>query len=310
MTGYSITGGPAAHPSKSTAHLFFQALQQIGGRSKITTERSFALLVHIRLAASFHSQQTRIAAVERRLHALLAALYAHQSHDVLCGYFYAQQELCGELADLIRPTVSSSAVSSSGASLSRRKRGVPGRTSAEEDRKQGAIAAFVDTSSGIPYKITDSSTHMDIDTDDDGRILMSEDEKQQSDPKGTDSDTDLDIGLDLGLTFLEATKPPPLERRELEEKALEFIDLVLSLVSAVISFPSGTAALTDCGLVPALVSTVALDSHVAQMGAASPFASEDCRMKGEESYADSLLKFIIAQAGLSDSCLPQAGDII
>jgi len=368
MAAYSITGGPASRPSKSTSNLFFQALQQIGGRSQITTERLFTLLVHIRLAASFHSQQTRVAAVERRLHALLAALYAHQSHDVLVGYFYAQQELCGELADLIRPTVSSSAVSSSSTSLSRRKRGVRGSSSAEEDRRQGAIAAIVDTSSGVPYDVRSlavevltalvarnddsnanvsqvarqsnaltelgvgkgqflgllptlmryslaslnaflspgnrighekhagTSTRMDIDTDDEGRKPMSEDEQQASELKQTDSDTDLDIGLDLGLTFLEATKSPPLERRELEEKALEFIELVLSLVFAVITFPTGTAALTDCGLVPALVSTIALDSHVVQMGGISPFATEECRMNGDESYADSLLKFIIAQA--------------
>lgn len=37
--------------------------------------------------------------------ALIAILQSHPSQDVLLGYFHAQPELCAELADLVRPTV-------------------------------------------------------------------------------------------------------------------------------------------------------------------------------------------------------------
>ncbi|KAL7543885.1 hypothetical protein ACHAXR_013277 [Thalassiosira sp. AJA248-18] len=121
-------------------------------------------------------------------------------------------------------------------------------------------------------------------------------------------ETPKDIGLELGLAFLKATKPPPPPKREREERALEFIDAVLTLTSAVISVPSGTASLTDCGIIPALVSTIALDGQMARRtsGAgggdndtsfsSSPFCNEGINNGNEESYSDCLLKFISAQA--------------
>ena len=94
-----------------------------------------------------------------------------------------------------------------------------------------------------------------------------------------------DLGMELGVAFLKATKPPALPRHEREERALEFIDAVLTLTSAVISVPSGTASLTDCGIIPALVSTVALDGKMAGRGTtSSPFCSSN--EDGEESYSD------------------------
>ena len=101
-----------------------------------------------------------------------------------------------------------------------------------------------------------------------------------------------DIGLELGLAFLKATKPPPLPRKEREERALEFIDSVLTLTSAVISVPSGTASLTDCGIIPALVSTVALDSQMAQKKSSM---GKEIGEGEDSSYSESLLKFITAQ---------------
>ena len=87
-----------------------------------------------------------------------------------------------------------------------------------------------------------------------------------------------------------------------EERALEFVDSVLTLTSAVISVPTGTASLTDCGIIPALVSTIALDGQVARRSlledtekkSSSPFCTS--RTGSEESYSDSLMKFISVQA--------------
>ena len=59
------------------------------------------------------------------------------------------------------------------------------------------------------------------------------------------------IAFDVGLVFVEATMPPKLPRVVQLERALEFVDSVLTLTSAVVSSPSGTSALTDCGLIPA-----------------------------------------------------------
>ncbi len=80
---------------------------------------------------------------------------------------------------------------------------------------------------------------------------------------GSDEDV-MKIGLEVGLKFLRATKPPPLPLKEREERALEFTDSILTLTSAVISVPSGTASLTDCGIIPALVSTIALEGRMSR----------------------------------------------
>ena len=85
-------------------------MDQIGGRENSSTEKAFSLLAHIRLSASFHSHSSWVEAIECHLSALVALLYAHPSMDVLAGYFFAQPDLCVELADLLRPTVSSSAI--------------------------------------------------------------------------------------------------------------------------------------------------------------------------------------------------------
>ncbi|MFN9982783.1 MAG: hypothetical protein ACK53Y_22835, partial [bacterium] len=55
----------------------------------------------IRLARSFHTQATRF---KQKLQALIAALYAYPTHEMLSGYIQAQPELCSEIADLCPPT--------------------------------------------------------------------------------------------------------------------------------------------------------------------------------------------------------------
>ena len=67
------------------------------------------------------------------------------------------------------------------------------------------------------------------------------------------------MSLDVGLAFVEATSPKQLPRNVLVGQALEFIDNVLTLTSAVVATPTGTAALVDCGLIPALLTTVSVD---------------------------------------------------
>ena len=123
-------------------------------------------------------------------------------------------------------------------------------------------------------------------------------EETNATTSSTSGDAAKDIGLALGLAFLRATAPLLPPRQVREERALEFIDSVLTLTSAVISVPSGTASLTDCGMIPALVSTVALDGMMAKRSITaesrcSPFAQGS---NGEESYSETLLKFISAQA--------------
>jgi hypothetical protein len=155
MSGGSIViNGSSSREMKSTAVLFFQCLDQIGGRSKISQKNMFAMLAHIRLATSFHSQSLRTAAVERRMRALIAMLYAHPMQEVLAGYFQAQPELCTEIGDLVRPIVSSTAISATGVA---RKRASNFKDDCDDevDRRHAAIASIVEpaTSSHVPYNI-------------------------------------------------------------------------------------------------------------------------------------------------------------
>jgi hypothetical protein len=86
---------------------------------------------------------------------------------------------------------------------------------------------------------------------------------------------EIDPDISLGLAFVSATTqpslplPPPPQtpaaaaapnaasQRETIQK-LEWIDSVFCLISSVVSLQTGAAALTDCGLVPALLSTLEL----------------------------------------------------
>jgi Domain of Unknown Function (DUF913). len=103
-----------------------------------------------------------------------------------------------------------------------------------------------------------------------------------------------ELGLDLGLTFLEATKSYEKQNRCHEEaKALEFVETVLSLASSIISVTTGTASLTDCGLIPALVSTISLISNFSRHRGHLPDEMNDSM---KENYLLGLLKFILSQS--------------
>ena len=289
------------HQNKSTPHLFFHCLNQIGGRDNISTEKAFSLLAHIRLASSFHSQSTRVEAIERRLTALVALIYAHPSMDVLAGYFHAQPELCVELGDLLRPTVSSSAISSA-TSKHRLAQGT-------DEARETVVSSLVDAycSGGVPYSVrmlaleiftalitrkepgtgslsliakqTNALVELGLGKGQFSGLLPTLvryalsslnsfcEEKQESatgedgkcqamDTDDWEPDADAVIGFQLGLAFLEATKPPPENQPSREVKAFAFIESTIVLAMATVSVPSGTSTLTDCGLVPAIITNI------------------------------------------------------
>ncbi len=344
---------------KSTAQIYFECLNRIAEQldwedpvAVLSPEQLFTLISSIRLARSFHTSSSRIAAIERRLRALACFVHSNPIQESVCAYFLAQPELCGELVDLLRPTVSSGNISTGAVILS--------ETRAEEGahsggKRLGGISAAgrpnsilaLSDSPEVPYTVrtlaVEALTALVARRDGAGTLtnvarqtnvlselgvgkgqylgllptliryslaslnsfLLRGGAKNRGDgdikPLGSDNDSDRmkDLGLELGLAFLEATKPPPLPLREREERALEFIDSVLTLTSAVISVPSGTASLTDCGIIPALVSSVALDGRIARSSVyqeepLSPFSTLSNNI--DESYSDCLLKFISAQA--------------
>ena len=316
-----------AKTTKSTAELFFTCLEKAGGRTKMQDDRLFALLADIRLAKSFYSTASRVEAVERRLRALIAILQSHPSQEVMSGYFQAQPELCVELIDLLRPTVSSANVSAASSSAPK---------SATSHSAQDALGAL-SSSPGVPYSIrmlavecltalvgrrdgttgalTGAARHSSVLSElgvgkgqylgllptliryslaSLGSSFVSERAATQGDAELSTGDTKSEIdALDVGLAFVEATREPAAPRLMQLERALEFIDAVLTLTSAIVSTPTGTSALTDCGLIPALLTTSATDSQ-SFLDRALPHAKS--YSSDELLRVKSLLRFITAQA--------------
>ena len=388
----ATTTTPVMPQMKSTSQLYHECLSKIsiqlqeeqhedGGATPpavvdpttiLSSEQLFTLLASIRLARSFHSSTSRISAIEQRLRALICMIHgtANSNQENISAYFIAQPELCGELVDLLRPTVSSGNISSGvvlmddedgdGSEEEEKKSdgGGGGNDVGKKDNNDGgiyknnAILALSD-SPVVPYSIRtlaiealtalvarrDATTGMvtnvarqtnvlpelgvgkgqylgllptliryslaalnsfllhDSNNASNGNALVDGNVKSTALSDGKKKSAK-DIGLELGLAFLKATKPPPLPQNEREERALEFIDSVLTLTSAVISVPTGTASLTDCGIIPALVSTIALDGQMARRSLQAETASPFCTSSAgnEESYSDCLMKFISAQA--------------
>ena len=307
---------------KSTAELFLLCIEKAGGRNNIPEDRLFPLLADIRLTRAFHSRATRVGAVERRLQALITILHAHPSQEIMSGYFQAQPELCVELIDLLRPTVSSASVSSaaanpSGDASSLRQDGISALANSPnvpyEIRTLSieALTALVARRDGTSGALTGVARHSSVLSElgvGKGQYLgllptliryslsslgsfLTAGEKQPEPTIAPERSPEEAIAFEVGLAFVEATMPPPMSRIVQLERALEFIDAVLTLTSAVVSTPSGTSALTDCGLIPALLTTVAVDSHslVSGLVPSSSSTVEVFRIK-------SLLRFITAQA--------------
>lgn len=307
---------------RSSSELFFLCLEKAGGRSKIPEDRLFALLADIRLTRSFYCQATRVAAVERRLLALITILNAHPSQEIMTGYFQAQPELCVELIDLLRPTVSSAAVSSAFSGSNQFER---------SSLHQDAIAALAN-SSAVPYGVrklalesltalvarrdgtsgalTGVARHSNVLSElgvGKGQYLgllptlirfslssfvaFLSNEKSIEGTESSEKGPADALSFEIGLAFVEAAAAPQIQRDVQLEKALEFIESVLIITATVVSTPSGTSALTECGLIPALLTVVAIDTEklVARAVSISSSSTQARRI-------ESLLRFITAQA--------------
>jgi len=364
---------------RSTADLFFACLDRIAADAEsdgdknsgdgdddqnagsrrstiLPPEMQFALLADIRLSRSYHTRAGRVNAVQRRLMALIAILQSHPSQDVLLGYFHAQPELCAELADLVRPTITggrnnaaavvggSSSVAGSDANgegpsivgdvLTNISGGDDADASAIPYRVRTlaveAITAMVarrDGSSGglstiarslnalgelgvakgqffgllpalIRFVLTSLNTFMSqnsaaVDVDE------AQAEAEGANNDGNDVGEAMDTDEPSGAATAATTTASHVPQHEREERMLEFIDVVLSLTSSVVSVPTGTSALTDCGLIPALVQTVSRDFETAKsVSKKSPFTTppgDEGNSRGT-AYVDGLLKFVSAQA--------------
>mmetsp|Transcript_747 Transcript_747/g.1813 ORF Transcript_747/g.1813 Transcript_747/m.1813 type:complete len:4405 (+) Transcript_747:307-13521(+) len=312
---------------RSTADLFFQCLRQAGGVEKIPADRLFPLLADIRLTRSFYSRLTRVSAIERRLRALITILHANPSQEVMAGYFQAQPELCVELVDLLRPTVSSGAVSASSSSPTSGKYFAHNRDNIStlsnspivpyEVRELAlqSLTALAARREGSNGSLTGFARHSNIVSElgvGKGQYLgllptliryslaslgslvastASCDEFNEEFVTLNEKSEEDTVTMDIGLAFIEATSAPMMPRFEQLEKALVFMDSVLTLTSAIVSTPSGTSSLTECGLVPALLNTVSIDAEEvsARIMPESASAFEIFRIR-------SLLRFVTAQA--------------
>lgn len=319
---------------KSTAQIFHECLSSIhqqlnqdnnNSKMSLPPEKQFTLLSQIRLARSFHTYSTRILATEYRLRAIICLLSAQPNQDTIGTFFEAQPELCGEMVDLIRPTVSGgNIVTTASTSSDQEKHSHDSSLLALSNSPQvpfhirtlaiEALTALVarrdstgmsnnvarqvnvlselgvgkgQYSGLLPTLIRHSLAALNSFLLTDATASSSSRGLEKSD--GGIEEKEMDLGTELGMIFLQCTREPELPQKEREEKALEFVDSVLTLTSAVISVPSGTAALTDCGIIPALVSAIALDSQIAQKRAAGDVGEN-------ESYSECLLKYITAQA--------------
>jgi hypothetical protein len=274
----------------TTAQMFFDSFEKvIGGKDEFPPDKLFSLLASIRLARSFHTQATRINCVEQRLQALIAALYAYPTNEMLSGYFQAQPELCSEIADLCRPT------SVSAESLDLASSTIPHSLRILSIETLTAVVARRDVNNGSAglspiAKQVNVLGELGVAK---GQytgllpmlirfIVASFSASESKNLRSLKNDLEIDKNfldddeLAIGMAFLEATRPKPTSKSMLEEHSFEFIEAVLSLISAVVATPSGTAALTDCGLVSALVSALSVDGILG------------------ESYLDSLRRFIIS----------------
>lgn len=267
--------------TKSTAELFFHALQKAGGRSRIPGERLFSLLADIRLARSFHSRALRVRAVERRLKALITITHAHPSQEVMTGYFQAQPELCVEIVDLLRPTISSSHVSANSANpgIMHDRDAVAGLAQGTSIPPQIQIlavellTALVCRRDGSTAALSGSSRSSGVFTElglGKGQymgvlptLVRYSLAALTADPLGdnTAAADKEDPIVEIGLDFVRATMAPLPPRPELVLRALKFVEKVLTLTSTIVSNAAGASALTEGGLVPSVLSLIAIPSE-------------------------------------------------
>ena len=297
--------------------------QKFGVSSSEIPFNILASLVHnVRLALSYRCQMSRINAIERRLHALVISICTHRSMDVLSGYFIAQPELVADLVGLVKLIDTSHGIqTSSGTSMTIMSDGVykslsdhiyhsgipfgvrklaitaltvliTRRNSTEHNgggtlssvAKQTNVLSELGVGKGrylglLPTLIRFSLTSLVAAVSSGVRLGANSSVSPRDDSRMDVDDSD----IALGLVFIEATKPPPPPPEEAEELALEFIDYLLNLTIAVVNVSSGSAALTDCGLIPALIGVIGSDLGITVQG-------------GDNDYIRSLRKSVVSQA--------------
>jgi E3 ubiquitin-protein ligase HUWE1 len=246
---------------KSTAEVFFSCPQ-------VPKERQFALLSDIRLAKSFHCRDSRIKAVERRLRALIIMLHSHPSQDAITNYFSAQPELCAEVVDLVRPTVSGAHIAAHPTVENLLQNVIPYRVRVLAVE---ALAALVLRRDGLTNGALTGTTRLSSVLIELGvgkgqylgvlptliRYSLSCLHTTVVAPTSPPENESLEIGM----AFLEATAftSSSIPRKVQVEQALALIDNILTLTSAVVATPAGTSALVDCGMIPTLLTTVSVD---------------------------------------------------
>ena len=302
---------------KSTAEIFFMIMERVpGGLDSIPMDRWYALLHEIRMARYFYTQNDRCTITMQRLCALITVLHAHPSNDCLSGYFMAQPDIGTDIADLLRPMVSSANISTAPTlPSSNTSSDVPSRndTYPHSTLRPDAITNLVDDTNhqSVPFELRilavdaisalitrrDGSTSMG--TSSSGRLqsllidlgvgkgqylgllptliryslsaLSTMVDLQRYSPEATVDTENTSLqpqnsktpdAFDIGLAFVEATLAPQLSRKIQVQRALRFLDSVLTLTSNVIGTSSGLTTLVDCGLVPALVTTISIDPRL------------------------------------------------
>lgn len=308
---------------RSVPELFLLCIGKAGGRNRVPNNRIFDLLVEVRLARSFYCRSTRVDALQCRLRAIIAALYSHPSQEIMSGYFQAQPELCVELTDLLRPTVSSASVSAAVSKMVLSGQGTASQQDALtvlanspsvpynlRELSLQALTALIGRRDGTTGALQGAARHSVVLTElgvGKGQYLgllptlirfslaslstiIRSDETTTEIPSRK-GDSDEDIAFEIGLAFVQTTMPPPLSRSVQVIKGLEFIDSVLTLTSAVVSSQSGTSSLTECGIIPALLTTVTVDFEEVfnKSGLDNSSVEENIRIKA-------LLRFVTAQA--------------
>ena len=267
----------ASGETKTTAENFIFALTKAGGRVNIPSDRVFPLLALLRLTKSFHCQADRIKVVERRLYALIAVLNEHPSQ---LGYFHAQPKLCTELVDIVKPIIASSSVPSmlgsstvpavignNGILALADSSNVPhiirvlavecltALVARRESNNGGALSGlaksvnvFHELGVGksqflgflptlVRFALVSLNSFL---------LVSKKDESVTNDELDTGCMIrDDKIGFELGRIFLQASKPDLPNPSETLQQALEFIDVVLTLTSAIASVSAGSLSLTE-----------------------------------------------------------------
>lgn len=312
--------------TKSTSEIFSMALEQLNDKraaasvdsippidpmepppssSSISDDRLFSLLTDIRLARSYKDDV--LLAVNARLQALVAMLQAHPSQEMVAGYFQAQPELIVELVELLRPTVSAMhmaptygrpdpiahlanaqpvphsirilAVEALTALVARRDGGMGAGLSSEA--RLSSVMTELGVAKGMYMGVLPTLL----------RYSLAAITTAVTPPPVMEID---DAFMDMGLAFVEATMGPQPPRRVQVELLLVWLDSILNLTMAVVSTPAGTAVLTESGIVPSLLATVALDTPLTVQGLLS--GSDSNGHDSDYDWITSHLRFVTAQA--------------